>query len=272
MNNTPIWNKLKSKDLRLMGKKEFSNVQNLIMTTLTKDFLCIDYIYFNKNKKNGIAETFIANAELTRNIPEWEAELNFKNKLELIHEKIVPEEKEAFYKKTRCKVIVEQLNNIPEYHIVTKAIFDEEFRHIRVRFLGDWTDDRKLRGCVATISKLNEVSLQEIEYHEMIEKIVDIQAEEIRRKNLLQHKTNERIVSLLGDVVEGRHKSSGEHINRVKRYTYILAMQVMNDYPEYKLTENKINIITYVSPLHDIGKIAIPDTILLKPGKLTADE
>lgn len=46
----------------------------------------------------------------------------------------------------------------------------------------------------------------------------------------------------------------------------------MKDYPEYGLTQEKIEVIVSASALHDIGKIAIPDSILLKPGKLTPDE
>ena len=46
----------------------------------------------------------------------------------------------------------------------------------------------------------------------------------------------------------------------------------MNDYPELGLNSHKIEVIEAASALHDIGKIAIPDSILNKPGKLTKDE
>lgn len=91
------------------------------------------------------------------------------------------------------------------------------------------------------------------------------QAEELRRKN-------ENIIDILGTVVECRDMESGEHIQRVKGYTQILANEMMKNYPEYGLTKRKIEIIVSASALHDIGKIAIPDNILLKPGKLTQDE
>lgn len=52
----------------------------------------------------------------------------------------------------------------------------------------------------------------------------------------------------------------------------MLAERLMKDYPEYGLTQEKIEVIVSASALHDIGKIAIPDSILLKPGKLTPDE
>jgi putative two-component system response regulator len=91
------------------------------------------------------------------------------------------------------------------------------------------------------------------------------QAEELQEKN-------ENIIDILGAVVECRDMESGEHIQRVKGYTQILANEMMKDYPEYALTQKKIAIIVSASALHDIGKIAIPDNILLKPGKLTDEE
>ena len=76
---------------------------------------------------------------------------------------------------------------------------------------------------------------------------------------------------MLGTVVEYRNLESGEHIKRVKGYTGILAECAMKEYPEYGLTEEKIHTIVAASSLLDIGKITIPDSILLKPGRLTED-
>lgn len=83
---------------------------------------------------------------------------------------------------------------------------------------------------------------------------------------------NEGIVELLGNIVESRDLGSGEHVRRVKGFTYILANQVMHDCPEYGLNERQINLITFASAMHDVGKITVPENILLKPGKLTRDE
>ena len=80
------------------------------------------------------------------------------------------------------------------------------------------------------------------------------------------------MIDILGTVVEYRNLESGQHIERVKGYTKLLAEQLMKDYPEYGLTSDKVSVITSASALHDIGKIAIPDAILMKPGKLTQEE
>ena len=91
------------------------------------------------------------------------------------------------------------------------------------------------------------------------------QAEQLKRRN-------QDIIEILGTVVEYRNLESGEHVKRVGEYTRILAETFMVEYPEYGLTQEKINVIVSASALHDIGKITIPDSILLKPGRLTKDE
>lgn len=85
-------------------------------------------------------------------------------------------------------------------------------------------------------------------------------------------KRNRDIIDMLGTIVEYRNLESGEHIQRVKGYTEILARHFSEMYPEYELTEDEIKNIVDASALHDLGKIAIPDKILLKPGRLTKDE
>lgn len=110
----------------------------------------------------------------------------------------------------------------------------------------------------------DKVRLQTRELEEK-NKLFQAQAEQIRE-------TNEKIVDVLGTVVEYRNLESGEHIKRVKEFTNILAEKAAEKYPEYGLTPEKITVIVAASPLHDIGKIAIKDSVLLKPGRLTDEE
>ncbi len=84
--------------------------------------------------------------------------------------------------------------------------------------------------------------------------------------------SNENIIRVLGTIVEYRNLEGGNHIARIEKYTEILGNQLMQDYPEYELTPEKVHVIVSASALHDVGKILIPDSILLKPGKLTNDE
>ncbi len=116
-------------------------------------------------------------------------------------------------------------------------------------------------------------------YKNQLEDKVRIQTENLKRKNkLLEQQAakikegNEKIIDVLGTVVEYRNLESGEHIKRVKGFTRILAERAAKRYPEYNLTPERINIIVTASALHDIGKITIKDSVLLKPGRLDKDE
>lgn len=73
------------------------------------------------------------------------------------------------------------------------------------------------------------------------------------------------IIFTMGSIAESRSKETGEHVKRVAKYSRILALK-------YGLNNKDANILELASPMHDIGKIAIPDSILNKPAKLTPEE
>ncbi|MGN0480563.1 MAG: HD-GYP domain-containing protein [Lachnospiraceae bacterium] len=101
---------------------------------------------------------------------------------------------------------------------------------------------------------------------------IDVLNQMLNRQTEFLQKWNDNIIELLGTIVEYRDLESGEHIARVKIYTEIIGREVKDTLPEYGLTDKDLHIIAAASPLHDIGKIAIPDDIILKPGKLTQEE
>ena len=116
-------------------------------------------------------------------------------------------------------------------------------------------------------------------YKNQLEDKVRIQTQNLQRQNKLLRqqaetikKNNEKIIDVLGTVVEYRNLESGEHIKRVKGFTRILAEKAAARYPEYNLTQERIEILVAASALHDIGKITIKDSVLLKPGRLDKDE
>ena len=71
------------------------------------------------------------------------------------------------------------------------------------------------------------------------------------------------------DMAHARDGETGSHLDRMSRFARVIAQSVAE---RYALTDETIEKIFIFSPLHDIGKIAIPDRILLKPGKLDPDE
>lgn len=116
-------------------------------------------------------------------------------------------------------------------------------------------------------------------YKNDLEEQVNEQTAKLRKQNKMLKEqadklkeVNESIIDMLGAVVEYRSLESGQHIQRVKGYTRILGTYVMHEYPEYNLTESELDVIVAASALHDVGKVAIPDCILLKPGRLTDEE
>jgi len=77
--------------------------------------------------------------------------------------------------------------------------------------------------------------------------------------------TQEDIILRMGEIGEVRSQETGKHVKRVAAYSELLAKC-------YGLSKTEIKNLTVASPMHDIGKVAIPDTILNKPGKLTKEE
>lgn len=92
-----------------------------------------------------------------------------------------------------------------------------------------------------------------------------------QQEKALRH-ANDTIMEAMSTIIEHRSVESGQHILRIRHFTRILLEDVVRCCPEYGLTEHEISLICSAAALHDIGKIAIPDSILLKPGALTAEE
>lgn len=94
----------------------------------------------------------------------------------------------------------------------------------------------------------------------------------IRAQEKEIRETNEFMIDALSTVVESRSAETGDHTKRIKFYTRIMARHLSEHFPRYGLTPALVDAISRASVLHDIGKIGISDTILLKPGRLTAEE
>lgn len=94
---------------------------------------------------------------------------------------------------------------------------------------------------------------------------------EIESEKALETERNQRlfeqqeIISILGEILESRSGETGLHVQRVSYVAAHLAKL-------YGLPKNEIEVIKTISPLHDVGKIGIPDSILNKPGSLSSEE
>lgn len=77
--------------------------------------------------------------------------------------------------------------------------------------------------------------------------------------------TQKEVVITLGEVIETRSHETANHVRRVAEYTYLLARK-------YGMSEQEAMLLRFASPMHDAGKIGIPDALLNKPGRLTRRE
>ena len=111
------------------------------------------------------------------------------------------------------------------------------------------------------VQNIIELNLHKLNQEELIEE----QAAKLRESNAV-------MVDALSSIIEYRSVETGQHVKRIRMFTQILLEDVARSYPEFGLTEQNISIIVSASSMHDIGKIAIPDSILNKPGRLTPEE
>ncbi len=96
---------------------------------------------------------------------------------------------------------------------------------------------------------------------------------EVARRTAENDLTQKVAIRALAHLAEMRDEETGNHILRTQNYVRLLAM-LLREHPRFRdiLTDHFIDLLTSSAPLHDIGKVGIPDHILLKPGKLTPDE
>jgi len=97
----------------------------------------------------------------------------------------------------------------------------------------------------------------------------------LRLKNsmqLLRLDSQDELIFSMAKLADCRSPETGMHLERVQKFTYLLSHQLIDGFPELGMTESIAVDISTASPLHDIGKVAVVDGILNKPGRLTPDE
>ena len=107
-------------------------------------------------------------------------------------------------------------------------------------------------------------------------RLLEQQAEMNRKINEEMQKSNElqsHVINVLATLIETRDVSTGEHVMRTQQYVHMIATE-MSKHDKYRdiLTPEEISKYVRAAPLHDVGKISVSDTVLLKPGRLSTDE
>ena len=92
-------------------------------------------------------------------------------------------------------------------------------------------------------------------------------------ERILSLETRELLIFSLAKLAESRDPETGKHLERVQNYSRLLAQELAG-MPKYEgiVDDEFVHLVYQTSPLHDIGKVGIPDSILLKPGRYSDDE
>lgn len=114
--------------------------------------------------------------------------------------------------------------------------------------------------------------------HEQMAEL-ETRSQELKNANLLLEQQAEKlksssniIIDALSTMVEFRNGESGAHIKRMRRITAVLMQSLSDRFSQYHMPTEDIETISSAAAMHDIGKISIPDSVLLKPGRLTHEE
>lgn len=173
------------------------------------------------------------------------------------------------------------------YQVCESLKQHEITKDIPIIFLTAMNDDNDeakglLLGAVDYITKPFNPSLVKARVQNQL--ILKRQKDELAKQNeILEERVIERtqqleelqdvIMVAMGALAESRDPETGNHIRRTQRYVKLLAIQLKH-HPRFRdfLIPERITALYKSSPLHDIGKVGVPDHILLKPGKLTEEE
>lgn len=173
------------------------------------------------------------------------------------------------------------------YEVLAKLLSNRNSKQIPVIFItaksSEQDEERGLEmGAVDYITKpISPIVLQaRVNTHLLLKYAQDYLADkntfletEVHRRMEENQQIQNISIRALAHLAETRDPETGQHILRTQSYVNLLA-RLLSEREEYKtlVTPEYVDLITRSAPLHDIGKVGIPDSVLLKPGKFDDDE
>lgn len=139
----------------------------------------------------------------------------------------------------------------------TKALLVIPFRNSQGEIMGAYQAINKLTAS-------EQFSDKDMEYLTLASSYAGKSLESALLTNEIEE-TQKEIIFRMGEIGESRSKETGNHVKRVAEYSYLLALGL-------GMSQEEAELLKMASPMHDIGKVAIPDSVLNKPGKLTDEE
>jgi putative two-component system response regulator len=156
---------------------------------------------------------------------------------------------------------------------------DEVFRRIPVIFITAENDSESELLAAGAVDFINKPFQPDIVKHRVrnqieLKKYSDSLEEMVAEKTAEATRTLDNVLRGLANVIEHRDVESGQHVRRTQKFVRALANHLVDTNSVYAEELRRLDPTTIVKAmaLHDVGKIAIPDRILLKPGKLNDDE
>jgi len=156
-------------------------------------------------------------------------------------------------------------HNIVRHPDIPKVVFFDMWRTLKAKkpwsgVFKNKTKDGKTYHVNTAISPILNSQGEVVEYVSIRQDLTEV----IELHQELES-TQKEIIYKMGEVCEMRSKETGNHVKRVAQYSKLLALK-------YGINDDEANLLYSASPMHDIGKVGIPDEILKKPGKLTDEE
>ena len=138
---------------------------------------------------------------------------------------------------------------------------------IRKPFDADVVKNR-VNNCISLYQHKNQREEKVQEQSKILRKqysVMKVQAEKLK-------KANEKMIDIICNILERNYPEFLDNVQIAREITKIIGKKVQQNYPEYKLTDEAVDIIAELSSLRDIGKLLISDHVLYKPAKLTKEE
>ncbi len=161
--------------------------------------------------------------------------------------------------------LIGKSHNIVRHPDVPKYIFKDLWQTIQNKHM--WQGEIKNLKKDGTYYVVQSVVMPILDIHGNIEEFISVRHDITEIYNLKKEieDTQKEVVFTMGAIGETRSRETGNHVKRVAEYSRLLGQYA-------GLSDDEITLLTDASPMHDIGKVAISDSILNKPSKLSDDE
>ena len=150
-----------------------------------------------------------------------------------------------------------------DYHMIKKACRTGNHIITNGKYISCYESSSGVKGIIF-MEPIGNIEYIDVEVLDIFHKNISAAFESLCINKEIEE-TQKEILYILGEVTEARSDETGNHAKRVSKYSKILA-------EKYGLSKRDVMLITLAAPIHDVGKVGIPDSILLKPGKLTPEE